>query len=339
MILNFYTVVFLFQAVLSLILAVICLVGTIVMLRMSSSQGGITSGEQMKRDQRVLLLGSVLTCLLTIRLMSWFAFYGLMESYVPQVIGAMCPFGVANASPTQSLILQTSRMAVLVAGGCWLSFCAVHWLSREGALYKVVIRLAVPLLLLVVFDSVADLRFLTARREGVEVSCCTTVRETRFSLSNLPGTSSEETQPTGTTTGLFLIAGILVCLCWVLQRRLDPKLSPALGRLGLMGVSTLGLGFLQIAYAVYTEDLSPRLLGLPFHHCPYELLTRTPDFLIIGLLVLVGGLAPLWALSISLLPGRLVNISQMVTSGLLRLSVSGTTIALLMIAIHLGMAP
>ncbi|MSO21676.1 MAG: hypothetical protein EXQ58_00170 [Acidobacteria bacterium] len=338
MIVNSYTVIFLFQALLSFILALIGLTGTIAIV--STSRIEITPIEDMKRDQRVLLLGSVLICLLAIRLASWFGFYWLMESYVSQIPGAMCPFGVADATPTESLMLQASRLMVLVAGGCWLSFYALHRLSQEGALHNRVVRLTVPFFLLLLFDSVADLRFLTARRDGVQVSCCTTVREMRFGPGSLLENPPERDQPKSPgTAALFLLGGLLACLCELLQTRLKPTQSLALGRLGLMGVATLGLGFLGVAYSVYTEHLSPRLLGLPFHRCPYELLTRTPDFLIIAFLILLGGLGPLWALSVSLLSGRLTNISQVVRRSLLRLSVSGTVIALLMIATHLSMAP
>ncbi len=337
MILNFNTAVFMGQACLSLILVLACFVLILVIHRHPAGPGAPSSEGKQRLDHRLLLLGSVLICLLAIRLLSWLGFFWLMESYVAHVPGAMCPFGVDAATPGESRTLQWSRLAVFFAGGGWVSFYAVHWLSRKQAFHKSLVGLAVPLLLLVAFDCVADLRFTTAKREGVEVSCCTTVRETPSIPSNLPANASSDFQQNPPAlTRLFLLGAVLAGLGWVLSNLLGKWDSPKAAPLVLPGLSVLGLYFLLIAYGDYVAVISPRLLGLPFHRCPFELVTRTPDFALIALLSLLGGFAPLWACCLATLSS---GPSQVVRSALLRLSASGVTIALAMVATHWGLAP
>ncbi|MBM3801290.1 MAG: hypothetical protein FJW26_03150 [Acidimicrobiia bacterium] len=383
MITSSYSVAFLLQAVLSGVVSLAGLAGTIALLL--ASRTSRSAVEQTQGEERVLLLSSTLIGLLAIRLASWFGFYGLLESYVPQIPGAMCPFGVADATPDESFVLQASRMSVFVVGGCWLSSHALHQRSPRRAARQNVVRLAVPLFVLLLFDAASDLRFLLARREGVHVSCCSTVRETGFGPASLRRTPGGSGQSEGAgTAALFGLGGLFAALCGLLQTRWIAETFNSISRgsggvsvalktrlltsqrgkgaggkgefydvvqvppirmlsqvpwLGLWLAAALGLGFLVVAYSVYTEHLSTRLLGLPYHRCPYELLTRTPDFLIIAFLVLLGAVAPLWALSVSWISRELTDVVHTVKHGLLRLSTSGTVIALLMIATHLVMAP
>ena len=337
MILNFNTAVFLGQAGLSLILVLACFGVLSAIYRYPGSRETPSSPRRQQSNHFLLLLSSMLVCLLAIRLLSWLGYFWLMESYVPHIPGAMCPFGVAAATPAESRILQWSRLAVFVAGGGWVSFYAVHWLSRRQALHNLVAGLAVPLLLLIAFDCAADVRFTAAKREGVAVTCCTTVREAPFLPSNLPAAeSSDIAQSQPTLASLFVLGGILAGLGWALPNLLRRWEAPRAEPMILLVLAALGLYFLQVAHGAYSEVLSPRLLGLPFHRCPFELVTRTPDFALIFLLALVGGIAPLWACALSLFSK---GTSQAVRSTLLKGSASGLIIALLMVATHWGLAP
>ncbi len=337
MILNFNTAVFLGQAVLSLLLVLACF-GVLTAIFRHAGSRQTPSGPGRKQPMNfLLLLSSMLACLLAIRLLSWLGYFWLLESYVPHIPGAMCPFGVAAATPEESGKLQWSRLAVLVVGGGWASFYAVHWVSRRQALGNIVAGVAVPLLLLIAFDCVADVRFTAAKREGVAVSCCTTVRETPFLPSSLPAVeSSDIAQLQPNLASLFILGGILAGLGWALPNWLRSWAAPRAEPLILLALAALGLYFLQVAHGALTEVLSPRLLGLPFHRCPFELVTRTPDFALIALLALVGGIAPLWACALSLFPK---GTSQAVRTALLQGSASVLTIALLMVATHWVLAP
>lgn len=337
MILNFNTAVFLSQAGLSLLLVLACIGVLAAILRHAGSRQ-TPSGPGRKQPMNfLLLLSSMLACLLAIRLLSWLGYYWLLESYVPHIPGAMCPFGVAAATPEESKILQWSRLAVLIVGGGWVSFYAAHWVSRRQALDKTVAGVAVPLLLLIAFDCVADIRFTAAKREGVAVSCCTTIRETPFLPSSLTAAeASDISHHRPTLAGLFVLGGILAGLGWTLPNWLGRWAAPRAEPLILLALAALGLYFLQVAHVAHADVLSPRLLGLPFHRCPFELVTRTPDFALIALLALLGGIAPLWACALSLLSKE---TSQTVRTALLRGSASVLTIALLMVATHWGLAP
>ena len=337
MILNFNTAVFLGQAGLSLLLVLACFGILPASFRHAGSRQTFSGPGRKQPMNFLLLLSSMLVCLLAIRLFSWLGYFWLLESYVPHIPGAMCPFGVVAATPEESGILQWSRLAVLVVGGGWMSFYAAHWVSRRLALGNIVAGVAVPLLLLIAFDCVADFRFTVAKRNGVAVSCCTTIRETPFLPSSLPvAESSDIEQPQPNLASLFVLGGILAGLGWTLPNWLRRWAAPRAEPFILLALATMGLYFLQVAHGAYTEVLSPRLLGLPFHRCPFELVTRTPDFALIALLALVGGIAPLWACALSLFSKE---NSQVVRTALLHGSSSILTIALLMIATHWGLAP
>ncbi|HKQ61754.1 MAG TPA: hypothetical protein VJS92_10705, partial [Candidatus Polarisedimenticolaceae bacterium] len=70
------------------------------------------------------------------------------------------------------------------------------------------------------------------------------------------------------------------------------------GLLPAAGLALLGGANLFVAHAAWTSELAPRVLGLPYHHCIYELLTDTLALGPAALMAVAGSAGLAWPLAL-----------------------------------------
>jgi hypothetical protein len=86
------------------------------------------------------------------------------------------------------------------------------------------------------------------------------------------------------------------------------------------------------------EVAAPRLLGLPYHHCPYDLVPRAPESLVAVALFLAGTFAVGWACVASWLGNKAEArpLLAAAVSWLLQVAVFSYLLSLVMMSVELA---
>lgn len=276
----------------SLLLAALLLALGVGSLRMPSRD----TEDAERRSRRALLLRTLLVYFVTLRFLSLLLLPYLLDHLVPLTEGAMCAYGVTQATPSLSLALLVLRPTTLLVAACSL-LAFLHATGGTAGPRTIGFAAGVALTGLVGgADAIAELLFAVAPRGAAVVSCCSTVLNAPQRLSG------QLTVPfVGAPSGpLLLVAyATLAAIAAFLLVRLAGRLRrPAAQGGAALWVRALlaggvALAVLPMALAVAAEVLAPIVLGLPHHHCPLEVWTTTLDGPWMLMLLLAGTCLPL----------------------------------------------
>ncbi len=233
-------------------------------------------------DQRssAVLLSLLCLQLLFVRLSTWPVLLWQLQQLVPTVPGAMCGFGVLQATPELTTRLFLGK-ALSLAFATWLA--ATWWalrLSRQrtGRIVKLGTFAALGFF---GFDVWCEVAFVLVERADTLVSCCTTILDVPDrSTSSLPNSWFG---PRGAVVVLIAYAGLSLGFAM-----LGMRMARGAGPSGF-GLFVWGLGAALVtglAVVVFVEWLTPAVLHLPHHHCPVELWSATLDGPLLFLFVL-----------------------------------------------------
>jgi hypothetical protein len=206
----------------------------------------------------------------------------------------MCIYGVTRIGtgslgpsrflPTLVTALEATRPALVFLSGAWFTLYLLNRRTRTAPLTGRVLALLLLTGLLGVADAAAEAAYLVIPKKEhfLSVGCCTeaTVAEARAARFLPTGSFGEEAE--GWLFGAYylvnlgVLGGLLLC-----GRRYLPGAGLAL-------VLLLGVLSLAVNAVFLVEVAAPRLLGLPYHHCPYDLLPRAPESLVTIALFFVG---------------------------------------------------
>lgn len=258
MILNGWTVTEAFLAGCSGVLAMVTLAAV---LRARARQRG-AAGDL---GSQTALLGLLLGALLTVRLVALPLHYMVLKSYVPFLAdqGVMCAYGVTRVQAGWVLAVQTLGPTFLFTAGLWLAFAAASSGPRL-ALAGVAAALALAV-------SGVELIYLAMDKGGQAVTCCTQFSSApaTFERVGVQWTASPLSQP-----ALFgaLQLVLLIGASWLGRTAEGPPIARAWLA---MALAFAGAANLAVTHAFWRDELAPRVLGLPYHRCIYELLTDT----------------------------------------------------------------
>jgi hypothetical protein len=306
MILNAYAVLDAFVALLRIGLGGLVLLLGVSALRAWWGSGRLPEKRKALEDRCYLLflLGGLLLCL---NVVAWPMFYLLLQSYVPQWDGIMCIYGVTqigtksiNSSrhlPSLIMAVQIFKPILIFLSGAWFVLYLVNRRTRTAPLTG---RVLLVLLLaggLTVADAGAEVTYIAIPKTPDAVKfqsggCCTlTFDESAGASRFLPGSlvpPGAGSRIWGAYYGVNVLLALAVGVCARLTRQGLPRraLLPLL----------LGAGLAVAVNAVFLVDIaSPRLLHLPYHHCPYDLVPVAPESLLAIALFLGGAFAIGWA--------------------------------------------
>ena len=310
MILNGWTVTAAFLAVCSALLGLV----TLVALLRARARHRDDDGRSVT-DLLGLLLGS----LVIVRLVALPLHYLVLKSYVPFLAdqGVMCAYGVTRVQAGWVRAIQALGPAFLFTAGLWLASAAASARPR--------LALAAVAAALAIASSGVELIYLAADKGGEAVTCCTQFSSAPAALeqAGVRWTSSPLAEPT-TFGGLQLL--LLVGAWWLARgaaaRRNAPKwLGPTL--------ALAAAANLWVSHAFWRDELAPRVLGLPYHRCVYELLTDTRALGLAALLSLMATACVVWPPLLRGAPGgERVGRELYRTGALLQLS------SLLLVIVH-----
>lgn len=345
MILNSYAVLMAFVASIRLLLGLFTLgLGTAAWRAAAAAPR--SSEARSTLEDRCYLLFLLALLLITLNLVSWPLLYLLLQSYVPEWPGVMCIYGVTRIGedslgpaaflPGLLTLMQLTRPALVFAGGAWFVLYLLNRQTQTAPLLGRLLLLLLPVAALAVADAAADLVYLgiPKQEEFPTGGCCTAAF----------GEGTDRFQPTslwGEAAHPWLWAGFYggnLALILALVAATRPRLRPegvGMGLLLLLGVGTLAAGALFLV-----EIAAPRILQLPYHHCPYDLIPEAPESVVTIVLFLGGFFFLGWAAVVrgfgrvpetqSLLPGTV--------QGLLRLSLWSYLASLAMLSLELALA-
>jgi len=301
MILNTFTIISLFTAAVT---GVIALVIVFFSLRVFyTSAPGLTSEEKTDVENRSYLLLYMATVILWVKLLSWPLFYFTLHSCVPYIPGAMCIFGVTQAQPYSGTTAQIIKPAVFFLIGGWLLLNGLDRHAETSPLFRRIIFFLGVLSIVVFADSVHDFMYLTSFDVSSDVSCCTTYFDLpdRASASvpvSLIGRDYEKyLLPFYYFSNVLMIAFLTVVSLRVFSLKTPARYTMSV----LFSGAMLSLINAAVTVIALFEVIAPVVMGLPLHRCIYCMWQYVPGTILMTAFFVIGSFSVCWALLLYLL--------------------------------------
>ena len=248
-----------------------------------------TPEEKASLEDRSYLVLLIMVIVLVIRLFDWPLFYVTLQSFISDIEGAMCIFGVTQVRPGLTRFLEFLKPVNFFLIGGWFLLHLLDRATKTSPLMKRKLLLLFILSLLVLIDSLGDIFLILGIAPESLVSCCTTVtdisnRPTRTTPLSIFGPEyAQSLQVLFFITHLALIGFVGLSLKFKIFRR------PILGLLFLFAILNATLFLLS-----QVEVFAPAMMHLPFHHCLYCLWQYVPDSIVMYLLFILGTFSVGW---------------------------------------------
>lgn len=321
MILNTYTILFLFTAAVTGVLALLLAFFSFRIFYASSR--GLAPEERTDLENRSYLLLYIATVILWVKLLSWPLFYFTLHSYVPYIHGAMCIFGVTQARLYSGSTAQIIKPAVFFLAGAWLLLSGFDRRAETSPLFRRIILFLGVLSLVVLADSVHDFMYLTSFDVTSDVSCCTTFfdlpdRATASLSVSLIGHNYEKY-----LLPLYYLSNIMM-IAFLTGARLkfvSAKNQDCSVMLLLISGAMLSLVNAAVTVIALFEVIAPVVMELPYHRCIYCMWQYAPGTVLMTGSFVLGTFSAGWALLIYLL-GRHEETSGRLSGWLMNLYLS-----------------
>ncbi len=302
---------------------------------------------QKALEDRCYLLFMLSGLLLVFNIVSWPLLYLLLQSYVPQWPDVMCIYGVTKigtgaAGPSRFLppllaALQVMKPVLVFLSGAWFVLHLVNRGTQTAPLTGRVLLALVGAGLLAAADAGSEVAYIAIPKKDQPAyeGCCTEAFDSRSGASRyLPP------MPAGTDPGPWLYGAyyavnggmaLALAVAGVRRRLAAGWLAPL-----LVGAAAS----VAVNFVFLLDAAAPRLLRLPYHHCPYDLVRWAPESLVAVALFLCGCFAVGWAVVAGWLGrGKESRPFLAETVGrLLRLAFLGYIGSMVMLSVELALA-
>ncbi len=271
MIINVHTIIMLFVAFVSVALGGYLLYATI---RAILAFRGILSSETKARFERKGYLVFLVACvILFVRMLVWPWFYFMLQSFVPEIPGAMCMFGVTQILPSAVTFLQIIKPIAFFFMGGWLLCYAVDKSVPTTPLMRRILYYLLPVCVILLVDGVADITYVLRMKPLMSVSCCATFFDVPLRPSAMIPQSLFGQHFQNTLFFVYYVTNVILII--LLFTSLSGKwisLSKPV-RVGVL-CGQMVIGIVNIPVMLYTtiEYIAPKLMQLPYHHCIYCLM-------------------------------------------------------------------
>ncbi|MDG6025846.1 MAG: hypothetical protein E3K40_03855 [Candidatus Brocadia sp.] len=340
MIVNIYTLIMLFVAFVSLFLGGFLFYAALRMLLCSESASAMSLETKSKFEERGYLVFLLACVILSVRMLAWPWFYFMLQSFVPEVPGAMCMFGVTQILPSTVTFLQILKPVSFFIMGGWLLCYYVDKSTPTAPLARQNLFFLLMVCGVLLADSIADISYVLRMKPLMSVSCCATffdvpLRPSAMIPQAIFGIHFQKIL----FVLYYLINIILIALLFLLLSK--KWLSFTVFSKKIVVYSMAIVGVVNIPVVIYTliENIVPRLMQLPYHHCIYCFMGKgvVPDAPVMLGLFVIGTFAIGW---MGILRMLCMNAeTQPVTEHLLKkvngLSAFCLLASLMMVTIHL----
>jgi hypothetical protein len=341
-IVNHYSVLMLFVSALGLVVAAV-LGGAAVW---AAGRIRHARGEQdfSAAERSVYLAALTAVVCLAVLLVSWPLFYAMLGSFVPEIPGAMCIYGVTRVMPAMAAGIQAAHPAMIFLLGAWLLLEYARRQSCRPPRRSAGMLALASVAALVAGTWGAELYYIVNMRSLNGVSCCSRYGDSGDVKLQTPSYYLPWELPAAERRAVLnalFFAGLPLLALWLLiPASGDPRRRRALRLAANAALLAASLGLGLAALLEFSEVLSPLLMRLPFHHCLYCLVGngRVPDApLILGNLG-VGIFAAGWtailggAIQLGSPPPAVLQLRRRVSL----LAATALLASVLMVAIHLA---
>ena len=299
MILNALSITLLFIGVLSVLLAMWGGISSLILYRKWGRSS--TPEEKASLEDRSYLVLLIMVIVLLIRLVNWPLFYVTLQSFISDIEGAMCIFGVTQVKPGLTRFLELLKPTIFFFIGGWLILHLLDRSTKTSPLMRRKLLLLSGLSLLVLVDSLGDILLILRIAPESLVSCCTTITD----ILNRPTRTTPEAffgpeyahplQVLFFITHLALIGIIGITLK---SKTLEIKFLRRRPILGLLFLFAILNAFIFLLSQI--EVFAPRMMHLPFHHCLYCLWQYVPDSIVMYLFFILGTFSVGWGFTTAL---------------------------------------
>jgi len=293
MILNALSITMIFLGVLSVLLTIWGGTSSLILYRKWGRSP--TPEEKASLEDRSYLVLLIMAILLLIRLVNWPLFYVTLQSFISDIEGAMCIFGVTQVKPGLTRFLEFLKPIIFFLIGGWLILHLLDRSTKTSPLMRRKLLLLSGLSLLVLVDSLGDILLILRIAPESLVSCCTTITD----ILNRPTRTTPEAffgpeyahplQVLFFITHLALIGFVAANLKFKIFHR------PILGLLFLFSILNTILFLLS-----QIEVFAPAMMHLPFHHCLYCLWQYVPDSILLFAFFCLGTFSVGWGFTTEL---------------------------------------
>jgi len=297
-----------------------------------------TTEERTKLEDRSYLVLLIAVVILVVRLLNWPLFYGTLQSFIPDIEGAMCIFGVTQVRPVFTKFQESLKPIVFFLIGAWI---LVHMLDRATRTSPLMRRKLIFLSILSIFvvvDSIGDAVLMMTIRPGAVVSCCTTVtdilaRPTKTTPESILGPGYAHILEISYFVGNFVLIGLVGFMLW--GKKLETPSRRKGIPLGLIFLFAIVNGFIFVLSQI--ETLAPKIMHLPYHHCLYCIWQYVPDSIAMYLFFIIGTFAVGWGFTADAIgrKGEAAEILPRYLKGIYGVALFCLSASLVMVIIHL----
>lgn len=338
MIINIFTLIMLFVGLLSLSLGGFLLYATVRVL--SRFEAIVPLEAKSKFEQKGYLIFLLACVVLAVRMLAWPWFYLMLQSFVSEVPGAMCMFGVTQILPSTVTFLQIIKPISFFMMGGWLLCYYVDKSTPTAPLARKNLIFLLIVCSVLLSDSIADIYYVICMKPLMSVSCCATFFDVPLRPSAMvPQAIFGRHFQKILFIGYYLTNTALITLLFISLSKKWSSLASLPRKIIMYSQAAIGIVNIPVVIYAYIENIAPRLMQLPYHHCIYCFMGNglVPDAPIMLGLFIIGTFAIGWMGMLRLL--CMVSETHIVTERLLvkvnSLSVFCLLASLVMVTIHL----
>lgn len=295
MILNVFTLTVIFTSLLTLVLLVVGAGSTLLLRSREREQDG--RERETSLENRLYLAFLLIAAALLCRGFSWPLFYLMLQSFIPDVPGAMCIFGTTQVMPELIRSLEVLKPILFFLIGAWFILYGIDRSTKAYSLTNRKFLFFWVLCSLAGLDAIGDMALaITYAPPGIPVTCCTVIGDIQFPVARIKTPAILGTRGGELATVLYhaihlftvgAVAALLVMKRWEASGK---------GHKGALCLSLiLAISVMVITCIAMIDRIGPTLMKLPHHHCPYCLLQYVPVSIAFLGLELIGTCSLGWA--------------------------------------------
>jgi len=295
LILNVFTLTVIFTSFVTLVLLTIGAGSTLFLRSKEEQQDG--REHETSTENRLYLAFLLVAGALLCRGLGWPLFYLMLQSFIPDVPGAMCIFGTTQVMPVLIRSLEVLKPILFFLIGAWFILYGIDRSTKAYSLTKRKFLFFWVLCVLAGLDAIGDMALaITYAPPGIPVTCCTVIGDIQFPVARIKTPPILGTR--GGELGTVLYHGIHIFSVGIIAALLITKRwkASAKGHTGALWLSLLlAIGGMVITCIAMIDRIGPTLMELPHHHCPYCLLQYVPVSIAFLGLELLGVFSLGWA--------------------------------------------